>query len=133
MRSADWRGKRAGPDGRRSMKTCFHAVVVSCAMAIVATSALAGGDMSGMKSADTTMSVPDTKLTDAEVKEIDAGRQLVTLKHGALDNIGMPPMTMAFKAGDAAMIPSLHVGDRVRVRVENVNGTLTIVKLVKRP
>lgn len=115
------------------MKTCFRAVVVSCAMAIVATSALASGDMSGMKSADTTMSVPDTKLTDAEVKEIDAGRQLVTLTHGALDNIGMPSMTMAFKAGDAAMIPSLHVGDRVRVRVENVNGTLTIVKLVKRP
>ncbi|WP_321958004.1 copper-binding protein [Burkholderia cenocepacia] len=115
------------------MKTCFHAVVVSCAMAIVATSALAGGDMSGMKSGDKTMSVPDTRLTDAEVKEIDAGRQLVTLKHGALDNIRMPPMTMVFKAGDAAMIPSLHVGDRVRVRVENVNGTLTIVKLVKRP
>ncbi|MBR8157511.1 copper-binding protein [Burkholderia cenocepacia] len=115
------------------MKTCFRAVVVSSAMEIVAMPALAGGDMSGMKSGDKTMSVPDTKLTDAEVKEIDAGRKLVTLKHGALDNIGMPPMTMAFKAGDAAMIPSLHVGDRVRVRVENVNGTLTIVKLVKRP
>ncbi|NTZ83859.1 copper-binding protein [Burkholderia metallica] len=115
------------------MKTCFHAVAMSCAMAVVAMPALAGGDMSGMKSGDTNVSAPDAKLTDAEVKDIDAGRRLVTLKHGALDNLGMPPMTMAFKAGDAAMISSLHVGDKVRVRVENVNGTLTIVKLVKRP
>ncbi|WP_105131792.1 copper-binding protein [Burkholderia sp. BE12] len=115
------------------MKTCFHAVAMSCAMAVVATPVIAGGDMPGMKSGDTNVPAPDAKLTDAEVKEIDAGRGLVTLKHGALDNIGMPPMTMAFKAGDAAMISSLHVGDKVRVRVENVNGTLTIMKLVKRP
>ncbi|MBR8233016.1 copper-binding protein [Burkholderia sp. AU42008] len=115
------------------MKIRFHAVAMSCAMAVVAMPALAGGDMSGMSSSDASMSTRDTKLTEAEVKEIDAGRGRVTLKHGALDNIGMPPMTMAFKAADAAMIPSLHVGDKVRVRVENVNGTLTIVKLVKRP
>ncbi len=42
-------------------------------------------------------------------------------------------MTMAFKIADAAMIAPLDVGDRVGVRVESVNGTLTIVKLVKRP
>ncbi|KGB92153.1 MULTISPECIES: copper-binding protein [Burkholderia] len=115
------------------MKTCFHAVAMLCATAVVAMPVLADGDMSGMKSGDTSVPAQDATLADAEVKDIDAGRRLVTLKHGALDNIGMPPMTMAFKAGDAAMIPSLHVGDKVRVRVENVNGTLTIVKLVKRP
>ncbi|MBP0610680.1 MULTISPECIES: copper-binding protein [Burkholderia] len=115
------------------MKIRFHTVAMSFAMAVIAMPALAGGDMSGMNSGDASMSAQDSKMTDAEVKEIDAGRRRVTLKHGALDNIGMPPMTMAFRAGDAAMIPSLHVGDKVRVRVENVNGTLTIVKLVKRP
>ncbi|MET1535859.1 copper-binding protein [Burkholderia sola] len=115
------------------MKIRFHTVAMSFAMAVIAMPALAGVDMSGMNSGDASMSAQDSKMTDAEVKEIDAGRRRVTLKHGALDNIGMPPMTMAFRAGDAAMIPSLHVGDKVRVRVENVNGTLTIVKLVKRP
>lgn len=115
------------------MKSCFQAVAAWCAMVFVVTPVFAGGDMSGMNMGDTTMSAPDAKLTDAEVKEIDAGRGLLTLKHGALDNVGMPPMTMAFKVGDAGMIAPLHVGDKVRVRVENVNGTLTIVKLVKRP
>ncbi|RQS36116.1 RND transporter MFP subunit [Burkholderia sp. Bp8992] len=115
------------------MKTWFHAVAAWCAMAVVAMPVFAGGDMSGMQMGDTTTSAPDAKLTDAEVRAVDAGRGRVTLKHGALDNVGMPPMTMAFKVGDVAMIPSLHAGDKVRVRVERVNGTLTIVKLVKRP
>ncbi|KFG98358.1 RND transporter MFP subunit [Burkholderia paludis] len=118
------------------MKICFpcvQAAAVWCAMVVVATPAFAGSEMPDMNGADTTMSAPDAALTDAEVKEIDAGRGLVTLEHGALDNIGMPAMTMAFNVADAAMIRSLHVGDKVRVRVESVNGTLTIVRLVKRP
>lgn len=41
----------------------------------------------------------------------------------------MPPMTMALKAKDAAMTRLVHEGDKVKVRVENVNGTLTIVKM----
>ena len=57
----------------------------------------------------------------------------MTLKHHALRNVGMAPMTMTFKAGDPRMIESLRVGDKVKVRVERVDGTLTIVKLVKRP
>ncbi|AIO30011.1 RND transporter MFP subunit [Burkholderia cepacia] len=114
------------------MKTCFHAFAAWCAAAVVAMPAFAGSDMPAMSMGRSTMSAPDAALTDAEVKEIDAGRGLVMLKHGALDNVGMPPMTMAFKVGDAAMLTSLHVDDKVRVRVESVNGTLTIVKIVKR-
>jgi Cu/Ag efflux protein CusF len=89
--------------------------------------------MSGMKMSSDGSAASHAALTDAEVKKVDAATGMVTLKHGALENVGMPPMTMAFKVADAAMIAPLHVGDRVRVRVESVNGTLTIVKLVKRP
>ncbi|RQX90844.1 hypothetical protein DF120_18810 [Burkholderia stagnalis] len=56
---------------------------------------------------------------------------LPLLKHGALENVGMPPMTMAFKAKDSEMVQQVKVGDKVKVRIENVNGTLTIVKLEK--
>ena len=34
-------------------------------------------------------------------------------------------------ASHAAMLEQVHVGDKVKVRIENVNGTMTIVKLVK--
>jgi Cu/Ag efflux protein CusF len=40
-------------------------------------------------------------------------------------------MTMAFKAKDAAMLKDIKEGDKVKVRVENVDGTMTIVKMAK--
>ena len=103
------------------------------ALAVVATPVRAAGSMSDMSMGDMKMSAPNAALTDAEVKRIDAAHGMVMLKHGALENVGMAPMTMAFKARDPAMIDSLHVGDKVKVRIERVNGTLTIVTLVKRP
>ncbi|RQR32540.1 MULTISPECIES: copper-binding protein [unclassified Burkholderia] len=106
------------------------------ATGVFAVPALAAGDMpgmdmSGMKMSSGGAAESHAALTDAEVKKVDAASGKITLKHGALENVGMPPMTMAFKAKDAAMLAEVHAGDKVKVRVENVNGTLTIVRLVK--
>jgi len=107
-------------------------VVSAAALAgVFAAPAFADDDMGGMN-----MSAPSAStksaLTDAEVKKVDPETGMVTLKHGALENVGMPPMTMAFKAKDAAMVKQVHEGDKVKVRVESVNGMLTIVKMEKR-
>ncbi|WP_322025713.1 copper-binding protein [Burkholderia sp. BCC1977] len=119
------------------------AVLATGAFAVPALAAgdMSGMDMSGMKMSGMKMSgmkmssggaaESNAALTDAEVKKVDAASGKITLKHGALENVGMPPMTMAFKAKDAAMLAEVHAGDKVKVRVENVDGTLTIVKLVK--
>ncbi|QCP53675.1 copper-binding protein [Trinickia violacea] len=108
-------------------------IVASVALAaLIAAPAFAGDDMAGMNmSTSATKALSTSALTDAEVKKVDASTGMVTLKHGALENIGMAPMTMAYKAKDAAMVKQIHEGDKVKVRVENVNGTLTIVKVVK--
>ncbi|KWK85710.1 RND transporter MFP subunit [Burkholderia ubonensis] len=111
-------------------------IVVSAALAAAsASSAFAGDDMAGMnmstKGAMMKASSSANALTDAEVKKVDTATGMVTLKHGALENVGMPPMTMAFKAKDAEMVNHVKAGDKVKVRIENVNGTLTIVKLEK--
>jgi Cu(I)/Ag(I) efflux system periplasmic protein CusF len=109
------------------------------AVFVVSTAPLSGAaladDMSGMKMSDGAMShVPasgNTAMTDAVVKHVDAATGMVTLNHGALTNVGMPAMTMAFKAKDAAMLNSVKKGDKVKVQVENVEGTMTIVKMTK--
>ncbi|MDR6497137.1 Cu/Ag efflux protein CusF [Burkholderia ambifaria] len=118
------------------MKKLIATTAAVLAIGALATPAFAAGDMSGMDMSGMKMSSDgsaesNAALTDAEVKKVDAATGKVTLKHGALDNVGMPPMTMAFKAKDAAMLAQVHVGDKVKVRIENVNGTMTIVKLVK--
>jgi Cu/Ag efflux protein CusF len=103
-------------------------------MAAAAAPAFAGDDMSGMNMSakpSCMKTSPNTALTDAEVKKVDAATGMVTLKHRALENVGMPPMAMAFKAKDATMVKQIHEGEKVKVRVENVNGTLTILKLEK--
>ncbi|WP_438397129.1 copper-binding protein [Caballeronia sp. DA-9] len=105
--------------------------VGACAFAGTASAADA---MAGMKMDAGAMNAPASNraaLTDAEVKKVDPASGMVTLKHGALTNVGMPAMTMAFKAGNAAMLKQVHEGDTVKVRVENVDGTMTIVKLEK--
>ncbi|WP_175997672.1 copper-binding protein [Burkholderia stabilis] len=120
------------------MKQSIATTITVTALAIgaFAVPAFASGDMSGMDMSGMKMSSGGSAeskaaLTDAEVKKVDAATGKLTLKHGALENVGMPPMTMAFKAKDAAMLEQVHAGDKVKVRIENVNGTLTIVKLVK--
>ncbi|MBP0593771.1 copper-binding protein [Paraburkholderia sp. LEh10] len=112
-------------------------IVASAALAaVMAGPAFAGDDMAGMNMSMKPSAAKvssNAALTEAEVKKVDTETGMVTLKHGALDNVGMPPMTMAFKAKDAAMVKQVHEGDKVKVRVENVDGALTIVTLKKQP
>ncbi|GAB7538128.1 copper-binding protein [Burkholderia sp. 3C] len=116
------------------MNTLFarSALLLAAASSLAAAPAFAD-DMAGMKMAAPAKSQPqaqaDDGLTDAVVRKVDPATGMITLKHGTLANIGMPAMTMAYKAGDAAMTQHVHAGDKVRVRVENLNGTPTIVKL----
>lgn len=95
--------------------------------------AFAAGDMGNMAMAGKPSVAADANaaLTDATVKSVDTSTGMVMLAHGAMTNIAMPAMTMAYKAKDAAMARSVHAGDKVRVRVENVSGTLTIVRMDK--
>ena len=115
------------------MKKLIVTSVALCAIGTFAAPAFAGDDMAGMNMSKPSASKAssNTALTDAEVRKVDPATGMVTLKHGSLENVSMPPMTMAFKAKDAAMVKQVHEGDKVKVRVEDVNGTLTIVKLEK--
>jgi Cu(I)/Ag(I) efflux system protein CusF len=63
------------------------------------------------------------------VKKLDKANGKVTLKHGALTNLGMPAMTMAFRVKDAAWLDKLHPSDQIHFVAEQVDGELTIVEL----
>ena len=69
-------------------------------------------------------------LTDGEVKNVDSKSGQVTLKHGPIENMKMPPMTMAFPVQDPSVLSSLKEGSKVKFALENVNGVPTITSLV---
>jgi Cu/Ag efflux protein CusF len=74
-----------------------------------------------------------TPSTAGEVTKLDKPGGRITLKHGEIKNLDMPPMTMAYRVSDPKMLDDVAVGDRVRFAVERVAGQYTIVMLTKAP
>jgi len=65
------------------------------------------------------------------VTRVDDKGGRVTIKHGPLQNLGMPAMTMAFKVASAGMLSAVRPGDAVRFVAEKVDGNLTVTRIRK--
>lgn len=70
-----------------------------------------------------------TEMSEGEVRKIDLENKKITLKHGPLKNLDMPPMTMAFQVSDASMLAKVKVGDKVRFVAANPGGRLTVTDI----
>ena len=71
--------------------------------------------------------------TDAEVKKVDKAQGKITLKHGEIKNLEMPPMTMVFRVRDPKMLDMVAPGDKVKFDADKVNGQYTVTALTKAP
>ena len=89
--------------------------------------ALASGDHASHVAAQTVAQA--APLTDGEVKKVDKALGKLTIKHGPLENLGMPAMTMVFRVKDAATLDQVKPGDRIRFLAEKVAGVITVTKL----
>lgn len=69
--------------------------------------------------------------TAATVKKVDAKGGKLTLAHGPLKNLGMPPMTMVFKVGDAKVLGGLKEGDKIRFVAEQAGNDYLATKIEK--
>ena len=69
-----------------------------------------------------------TDLTDGEVRKLDLDTGKVTLKHGPIKSLDMPPMTMVFTA-DKALLAPLKVGDKVRFNVVHESGKYVVTAI----
>ena len=70
-------------------------------------------------------------FTDGEVKKVDLEQGKITLKHGPIDNLGMPGMTMVFRA-DPASLSKVKPGDNVKFKADKVDGAIKITELVSK-
>ncbi|GAB3546321.1 copper-binding protein [Noviherbaspirillum agri] len=79
------------------------------------------------------MSAPAAKATpamiDGEVKKVDKEAGKITIKHGPIEERGMPGMTMVFRVKDPAMFDQVKAGDKVRFKADTVNGAMTLTTL----
>jgi len=81
------------------------------------------------KAGTTAASATDTALSDGEVRKIDRSAMKITLRHGPLTNLDMPPMTMVFRVQDAALLDSVKVGDKVKFKAAKEGGAFVVVEL----
>lgn len=65
-------------------------------------------------------------LADGEVRKVDPATGRVTLKHGEIRNLDMPPMTMVFRLKDPALAAKLKPGDKVRFAAEKQGGDYVV-------
>lgn len=74
------------------------------------------------------MAQAEVKYSTGTIKKINAKSGKVTVVHGQLVNLDMPPMTMVFRA-DEDMIARMSVGQEIEFVEERVKGKITIVKM----
>jgi len=70
-----------------------------------------------------------TPMSDGEVRKVDKEQGKLTLRHGPIQNLEMPGMTMVFKVADPKMLDQLKEGDKVRFSADRVGGAITVTNI----
>ena len=70
-------------------------------------------------------------LADGEVRRVDLDAKKITLRHGPIQSLDMPPMTMVFQVKDPAMLERVKPGDKVKFSAEKVGGAYTVTSIEK--
>ena len=99
----------------------------------IATVLLAGAFLAPLVSAEdahhkagATIAQADTALSDGEIRKVDKDAKKITIKHGPMQNLDMPAMTMVFQVKDPAMLDKVKAGDKVKFQAEKLGGALTV-------
>lgn len=70
-------------------------------------------------------------LADGEIRRVDKEAKKLTIKHGPIPSIDMPPMTMVFQVKDPAMLDQVKAGDKVKFQAEKAGGQYVVTKIEK--
>ena len=57
-------------------------------------------------------------MIEGEIRKVNKEAKKLTIKHGEIKSLDMPPMTMVFQVKDASVLDKLKVGDKVRFVVQ---------------
>jgi Cu(I)/Ag(I) efflux system periplasmic protein CusF len=106
---------------RTSLCTLSTAVLIATSTAFAQSAAPSQG--AAAKPAQTNETV------SGEVRKVDKDARKITLRHGAIKQLDMPPMTMVFHVKEPALLDKVKAGDKVKFKAENVGGTLTVTEI----
>jgi Cu(I)/Ag(I) efflux system protein CusF len=68
-------------------------------------------------------------LFDGEVRKVDKEAKKITIKHGPMQSLDMPAMTMVFQVKDPALLGQVKAGDKVKFNAEKLGGAFTVTRI----
>lgn len=71
-------------------------------------------------------------IAEGVVRRIDLDNNKITIRHGEIKSLDMPPMTMVFVAKQPELLKSLQPGDDVEFEAFEANGQFSIGKIKKK-
>ena len=74
----------------------------------------------------------DDKVS-GEVRKVDRDNQKITIKHGEIKSLDMPPMTMVFTVKDPALLDAAKPGNKVRFSVAREDGKFVLTEIEPAP
>ena len=102
----------------------------TAALAAVLIASPAWADDKHHPAAQTTVAASQAAaLSEGEIRRVDKDAKKLTIRHGPLANLDMPPMTMVFQVKDPAVLEQLKPGDKVRFRAEKIGGAYTVTEI----
>ena len=70
-----------------------------------------------------------TDMAEGEVRKVDKDARKITLRHGEIKQLDMPPMTMVFQVRDPSLLDKVKAGDQVKFKAESRGGAFTISEI----
>jgi Cu/Ag efflux protein CusF len=106
------------------------ASVVALSVALAgAPAALAQGDDHRFGHIAQAAAASTADTAEGEVRKVDKAAAKITLKHGELKALDMPPMTMVFQVKDKSLLDKVKQGDKVRFTAEKIGGQFTVTEI----
>lgn len=72
---------------------------------------------------------PEAKAS-GEVRRIDAEAGKITLKHGNIDVLQLPAMTLVYRI-EPILLEGIQVGDKVKFTAQRLNNEYVVIKITK--
>jgi Cu(I)/Ag(I) efflux system periplasmic protein CusF len=110
-----------------TMKT---ALILATTLALGAPAVIAQTGHAG-HGAPTKAAAPSAALTEGEIRRVDKETKKITIKHGPINNLDMPAMTMVFQATDPALLDKVKAGDKVKFRAEKQGDIYLVTRIEK--
>ena len=113
----------------KSLKTLLILAALFASAAHAQSTINSGSGAMPMDEAKKEAAKPSSEMADGEIRKVDKEASKLTIRHGELKDLGMPPMTMVFRVQDKAMLSRVAAGDKVRFTAEKIDGALTVTSL----